>query len=106
MNYLLRSAAVAAVLVIALPAWAQTGVPSAVGPPTFDGIYAGSLTSASGRGFSSGVGSNRSKCWTNAPAKMTIRGGYIPDRPDRQWAGDWHHEAWAVPLGPNTLAKQ
>ena len=76
MKNLLSSTAVAAVLAIALPVWAQTGVPSA-GPATFDGIYAGSLTSASGRGFSSGVGSNRSKCWTNAPAKMTIRGGYM-----------------------------
>src|SRR5882762_4456616 len=77
MKYLLRSMAVAAVLAIVLPVWAQTGVPSAMGPATFDGIYAGSLTSTSGTGFSSGVGSNRSKCWTSAPAKMTIRGGYM-----------------------------
>src|SRR5262249_20133506 len=41
------------------------------------GIYAGSLTSTSGRGLSSGIGSNRSKCWTSTPAKMTIRGGYV-----------------------------
>src|SRR5215470_857387 len=77
MKNFLSSTAVAAVLAIAVPVWAQTGVPSAVGPASFDGIYAGSLTSASGRGFSSGVGSNRSKCWTSAPAKMTIRGGYM-----------------------------
>src|SRR5215831_1027200 len=78
MNYLLKSTvAIAAVIVIAAPVWAQTGVPSPVGPATLDGIYAGSLTSTSGRGFSSGVGSNRSKCWTSAPAKMTIRGGYM-----------------------------
>ena len=76
MKNLLTSTTVAFVLAIALPVWAQTGLPSAVGP-AFDGIYAGSLTSASGRGFSSGVGSNRSKCWTNASAKMTIRGGYM-----------------------------
>ena len=37
------------VLAIASPGWAQTGVPSAMGPATFDGIYAGSLTSSSGR---------------------------------------------------------
>src|SRR5215467_5947015 len=77
MKKLLSSTAVAAVLATALPVWAQTGVPSAVGPASFDGIYAGSLTSASGRGFSSGVGNNRSKCWTSAPAKMTIRAGYM-----------------------------
>ena len=65
------------VLAIASPGWAQTGVPSAMGPATFDGIYAGSLTSTSGRSFSSGVGSSRSKCWTSARAKMTIRGGYM-----------------------------
>ena len=77
MKNLLSSSAIAAPLAIALPVWAQTAVPSAMGPATFDGIYAGSLTSSSGRGFSSGVGSNRSKCWTSAPAKMTIRGGYM-----------------------------
>jgi hypothetical protein len=77
MNYLLTSTAIAAALVIAVPVWAQTGVPSALGPATFDGIYAGSLTSTSGTGFSSGGGTNRSKCWTSAPAKMTIRGGYM-----------------------------
>jgi len=76
MKKLVSFMAVPTVLAIALPVWAQRGVPSA-GPATFDGIYAGSLTSASGRGFSSGVGSNRSKCWTSAPAKMTIRGGYM-----------------------------
>jgi hypothetical protein len=74
---LLSSVAVAAVLAIALPVWAQTGVPSTMGPATFDGIYAGSLTSTSGTGFSSDGGTNRSKCWTSAPAKMTIRGGYM-----------------------------
>ncbi|MBV8846872.1 MAG: hypothetical protein JO307_29025 [Bryobacterales bacterium] len=77
MNYLLSSTAVAAVLAIALPVGAQTGVPSAVGPATFDGIYAGSLTSAAGPGLSTEGGDNRSKCWTSAPAKMTIRGGYM-----------------------------
>jgi hypothetical protein len=77
MKYLLSSMAVPAVLAIALPVWAQTGVPSAMGPATLDGIYAGSLTSTSGRGFSSEGGPNRSKCWTSAPAKMTIRGGYM-----------------------------
>jgi hypothetical protein len=77
MKHLLSSVAVAAVLAIALPVWAQTGVPSTMGPATFDGIYAGSLTSTSGTGFSSEGGTNRSKCWTSAPAKMTIRAGYM-----------------------------
>ena len=77
MNDLLRSTAVAAALVSAVPVWAQTGVSSGLGPATFDGTYAGSLTSTSGIGFSSEGGSNRSKCWTTAPAKMTIRGGYM-----------------------------
>lgn len=77
MKSLLTSTAVAAALVIGFPVWAQTGVPSAIGPRTFDGIYAGSLTSTSGTGLSSDGGSNQSKCWTNAPAKMTIRGGYM-----------------------------
>ena len=77
MKYLLSSIAVAAVLAIALPVWAQTGVPSAIGRATFDGIYAGSLTSTSGTGLSADGGTNRSKCWTSAPAKMTIRGGYM-----------------------------
>lgn len=77
MNSLLRPTSAAAVLVIALPVWAQTGLPSAMGPATFDGIYAGSLTSTSGTGLSSDGGTNRSKCWTSAPAKMTIRGGYM-----------------------------
>ena len=77
MKNLLSSSAIAAPLAIALPVWAQTAVPSAMGPATFDGIYAGSLTSTSGTGFSSEGGSNRSKCWTSAPAKMTVRGGYM-----------------------------
>jgi len=83
MKNLLSSSAIAAVFAIAFPVWAQMGVPSAMGPATFDGIYAGSLTSTSGRGFSSGVGSNRSKCWTSAAAKMTVRAGYmIMEYPD------------------------
>jgi len=77
MKNLLSSSAIAAVLAIALPVWAQTRIRSAMGPATFDGSYIGSLTSTPGTGFSSGVGSNRSKCWTSAPAKMTIRGGYM-----------------------------
>jgi len=77
MKNLLSSSGIAAVLAIALPAWAQTGVPSATGPTTFDGIYAGSLTSAPGPGLSTEGGTNLSKCWTRAPAKMTIRGGYM-----------------------------
>ena len=77
MNSLLRPTSAAAVLVIALPVWAQTGLPSSMGRATFDGIYAGSLTSTSGTGLSSDGGTNRSKCWTSAPAKMTIRGGYM-----------------------------
>ena len=76
MKYL-PSSAVAAVLAIALPVRAQTGVPSPIGRATFDGIYAGSLTSTSGTGLSSDGGTNRSKCWTSAPAKMKIRGGYM-----------------------------
>lgn len=77
MRHLLSSTGVAAVLAIALPVCAQTGVPSTVGPATFDGIYAGSLRSAAGPGLSTEGGNNRSKCWTSAPAKMTIRGGYM-----------------------------
>jgi hypothetical protein len=49
---------------------------SPVSPATFDGIYAGSLTSAAGPVLTgpSGAG-NASKCWEYRRAKMTVRKG-------------------------------